>query len=386
MSNAPLGEIFIDLRLNFDPNTQKLTMARVKQSAKKITKELEEAVAESVDKGMEKGAKKGASKLGRFGFGGGGFGFLTPLNPRVMAAYFSARYMHMAMNALFKTIDEVAKDYLNRYKNSLKEQSTDPTKQSLEGVKSVKDIIPDMPTKTALFLEEVTKGTGLKSTDIASELKKMIDLGVAKDTPEALKKYLDILGYNQAGRERRLGVFGGSESTAYQFKNANLQDNLLDLLSSGEFEQYAEGIDKLIEQSKIIEKQKLIDRAGIIRSRSNQYSIASIEKEFDKSEDKRRKSVDLALEAPFASIAQQLKRDKLYRDYNLKQNRVFGGLLSDRMDYLNSDNRKPTFFEKYIKNSDYFNLSLEKTNNLLLKIIDLMSVTEGKNTFRPPID
>lgn len=372
MSDKPLGEIFFDVRLHFDPNTEKLTVNNIKRHTKKIGKELENIVADSTAEGMVKGAKEGARKIGRHGFGGGGFGLLTPFNPKVMAAYFSARYMHMAMNSLFKMLDETIKQYFMKYQYAKKEEITDPTQKSFELLKGVREITPTMSTKTALFLEEITKGTGLKSTDIASELKKMMDAKRAGTPEEALKKYIDLLNYNDAGRTLMLQPFGGSESIASQFKYSNVKKSLLDFLSGKEFERYADSFEKLLEQSEAIEKQKLLDRANIIKSPSLKYGTASIYKEVDVAEKKRGKNIYLAESLWLKNILDDLEKDKKFRDYATKNplGKMGGKKIGWLADYYES-----------IKDQPKVIATLEAVNNTLLKILDIMYDTDSATKF-----
>lgn len=349
-----------DVRFQFDPNTQALTVNRIKRYTKKIGKELENVVADATAKGIKKGGEEGAKKIGRFGFGGGGFGLLTPFNPKVMAAYFSARYMHAAMNSLFKMLDETIKGYFTKYRTAQKEEITDPTKKSFELLKGVKEITPTMSTKNALFLEEITKGTGLKSTDIASELKKMVDAKRAATPDEALKKYIDLLNYNDAGRTLMLQPFGGSESIASQFKYSNVKESLLDFLSKKEWERYADSFERLLEQSETIEKQKLLDKASLAKSPSFKYGIASIYKEVDDAEKKRQKNIELAESLWVKNILDNLEKDAKIREYARKNPNIIGkiGWLAD-------------YYES-IKYNPKVIATLEAVNNTLLKILDIM--------------
>lgn len=370
MSNTPLGEILFDIRFQFDPKTEKLTVNHIKRHTKKIGKELENIVADSTAEGISKGAKEGAKKIGRHGFGGGGFGFLTPFNPKVMAAYFSGRYMHMMMNHLiFKPLDEAVTQYFTKYRSAQKEEITDPTKKSFELLKGVKEITPTMSTKNALFLEEITKGTGLKSTDIASELKKMVDAKRAATPDEALKKYIDLLNYNDAGRTLMLKPFGGSESIASQFKYSNVKESLLDFLSREEWERYADSFERLLEQSETIEKQKLLDKASLVQSPSFKYGIASIYKEADEAEKKRKKNIELAESLWVKNILDNLEKDAKIREYARKNPNIIGkiGWLAD---YYESIKDNPKVID-----------ALEAVNNTLLKILDIMYDTDSATKF-----
>jgi len=282
MSNAPLGEIFIDLKLNFDPNSQKTAINRIKNATQKIAAQIQKIIAHATAEGLSKGAEKGAEKIGRFGFGGGGFGFLTPFQPKVMAAYISGRYMHMGMNVIFKTIDEAISKYFLGATNAIKEIGINPMQNLLKNLSKSKEILPSMSTKAALFLEEETIGTGLKATDIVSELKKMIDANQATTPEDALSKYLKLVSLNNSGMNNQLGLFGGSEAIAHQFKYSNVKDNLINVLSDKEFSKYANTIDKLLKVYDSKEANALLERGEVAKSMITDYSANKIEKDIKK--------------------------------------------------------------------------------------------------------
>ena len=370
MSDAPLGQILFDVGFQFDPNTQQLTINRIKKYTKKVGKELENIIADSTSKGIKKGAEEGAKKFGRVGFAGRGFGIFSPFNPKVIGAYISGRYMHMMINNLvLKPLDEIARKYFMQYRDVQKEEITDPTKKSFELIKDVKEISPTISTKNALFLEEITKGTGLKSTDIASELKKMVDAKIVATADEALKKYIDLLNYNDAGRTLMLQPFGGSESIASQFKYSNVKESLLDFLSAEEWERYADSFEKLLEQSETIEKQKLLDKASIVKSRSFKYGAGSLYQEADKEEKKRKDKIEIAELLWIKNILDNLEKDQKFRNYAKNDpNRI--GKVKWLADYYES-----------IKDNPKVISTLEAVNNTLLKILSIMYDTDSISKF-----
>lgn len=315
MSETPLGEIYIDMQLRFDPKTQEATLLALKTHTKKISEKIEKVMEEATAKGISKGAKKSADKIGRHGFSGGGFGLFTPWNPKVMTAYFSARYMHMWMNMMFKALDEAVISYFTKYKSALNKESTSSVQDTFKNIQDVRNIIPMMPTKNILYLEEVTKGTGLKATDIASELKKMIDSKVATDSKDAITKYLNMLQYNENGRTAILEKFGGSSGIANQFMNANVTKNLIDLLSGDEFEKYANKFEKILERSNQITENKLLDRAKLINSLSLDYSLAIMGRNMNKDEAERVARVKNALSLPAVSAKQIEEWNEFYKNY-----------------------------------------------------------------------
>lgn len=295
MSDIPLGEIFFDIRFNFDPKTQKLTISQLKQQTKQISKQLEDIIAYSTAKGITKGAEEGVRKMGRVGFAGRGFSIFSPFNPKVMGAYFTGRYMHMMMNNLiFKPLDELVSNYFLGGKKAIKEVGTDPTKNLLTNLSASKEILPSMSTKNALFLEETMIGTGLKGSDIASELKKMIDAKRAKTPEEALGQYLKILGLSDEKISNSLALFGGSTSIAHQLKYSNVKDNLINIMSSKEFEDYANILDKALEANTLKEKSDLLTRKDVATSIITKYATNEIIEDIAKKIESERTSVKKA--------------------------------------------------------------------------------------------
>ena len=403
MSNAPLGEIFFDVKFNFDTSSKAAMLQGMKKATNNLAKALEKITSDATSKGIDEGAKEAAQKLGRYGFGGGGgaifgkswgFGILTPWNPNVIGAYISARYMHQIINTILTTIDDVVKKYANRESNAIKETSTDPMTKTLENISQIKNVLPSISTKSAFFIDEASRGTNVKSTEIASELKKMIDHGVASNPNEALAKYIDILGYNQTGRSKRLHAFGGASSTADEFRYANVIANLNNLLTSEEYTKYVDILDELSQASEESKKKDIFSRGEYIRNHFlSRYSAAQIKKERDKEAKEKEKNSKIAknLNAKGLSQEEELKlfaeQSKTWSDKERRE--IFGQLIKNheysKLMILHNQGmeelRSSGLTERQAKSPA--NILLESINNTLLKILEW----QAKNpTFTPPVD
>lgn len=313
MSYTPLGSILVEIKFAVDEKSSKGAEIKIKNLAKKMGKTIKTQVSQNVESGIDEGAKKGGEKLGRGGFWGMGFNPMTPFRPKVMGSYISSMYMHKAVTTVLRIIEDAVTDFISNTKHQtrMKEMLTDPLEADAKDVGEIKRIA-NLNTKQAFYLREITKGTDIDSTKIAYEIKKMKDAGIIPKDDKGVKELMDIYALNEDARINKLHQFDGSESLAKKFRDSNVVDNLMTVLSPKELDNYAKAIDTLLEIAEKKEKQALLDRASIIRSGSD-YGIDRILEQKEKErkiQEEKQKKTELAIK----TIEDRKKVEELYKN------------------------------------------------------------------------